>query len=61
MKKQEIEKKLLEIAMKRCYSIECRGDLEDHGSDSEDFIEVSVSAIKDIMEQAYELGKSERK
>lgn len=61
MKKHEIEKKLLKIAMKRCYNIECRGDLEVHGNDSEDFIEISVSAIKDIMEQAYELGKSEIK
>ena len=49
--------KLLEIAKDRIYAIENRGDLETRNNDSEDFIETSVSSIKDILIAAYELGK----
>lgn len=61
LEKQKVEKKLFKIAMKRCYSIKFRGDLELRYNDSEDFIELSVNEIKDIMKQAYELGKSENR
>ena len=40
--------------------VENRGDLEAHGCDSEDFIEVPVWGIQKAMEEAYLLGKAEK-
>lgn len=55
------KKKLLEIAKAVSASIDARGDLERRWSDSEDFIEVAVWSIEDMLEKAYELGKKEGK
>lgn len=55
------KKKLLEIAKQASASIEMRGDLERRWSDSEDFIEVAVWSIEEMLIVAYELGKRERK
>lgn len=60
MTKKEYNK-LLEIAKDRIYAIENRGDLEPRNNDSEDFIDVSVESIKDILIAAYELGKQASK
>ena len=59
MTKKEYSK-LLAIAKDRIYTVESRGDLETRDNDSEDFIEVSVSSIKDILIAAYELGKQSK-
>ena len=54
------EKTLLEIAKRLMASVDSRGDLEEHGCDSEDFIEVPVWSIQKAMEKAYLLGKAKR-
>ena len=51
------DKALLEIAKKHSYAIEERGDLEKRNNDSEDFLEVSVWSLKEMLKEAYELGK----
>ena len=64
MKKQTLTKKqqeaLLEIAKRLMASADSRGDLEERGCDSEDFIEVPVWGIQKAMEEAYLLGKASR-
>ena len=54
------EKALLEIAKRLMASVDSRGDLEERGCDSEDFIEVPVWGIQKAMEEAYLLGKASR-
>ena len=53
-------KALLEIAKHLMASVDSRGDLEERGCDSEDFIEVPVWGIQKAMEEAYLLGKAEK-
>ena len=53
---KKTEKQLLNIAKANSYEIEVRGDLETRNSDGEDFIEMSVWGIKEMLKQAYELG-----
>lgn len=64
MKKQTLTKKqqgaLLEIAKRLMASVDSRGNLEERGCDSEDFIEVPVWGIQKAMEEAYLLGKASR-
>lgn len=55
------EKKLLEIAKANSAEIEIRGDLERRYSDSEDFVEVSVWGIEEMLKAAYELGRAAAK
>jgi len=52
-----IKKQLLEIAKKATSAIEMRGDLERHYSDGEDFQEIAVWSIEEMLEKAYELGR----
>lgn len=63
MKKQTLTKKqqaaLLEIAKRQMVAVDYRGDLEERGCDSYDFIEVPVWGIKKALEEAYLLGKRE--
>ena len=63
MKKQSLTKKelaaLLNIARECSAEVKCRGDLAERGCDSEDFIEVSVWGIEEMLRRAYELGKSQ--
>ena len=54
---KKIESELLKIAMENSVEIEERGDLKRHYSDSEDFIEVPVWGIEEMLKQAYELGR----
>lgn len=58
---QDRGKALLEIAKRLMAAVDSRGDLEEHGCDSEDFIEVPVWAIQKAMEEAYLLGKENAK
>ena len=54
------QKALLEIAKRLMASVDSRGDLEERGCDSEDFIEVPVWGIQKAMEEAYLMGKAEK-
>lgn len=54
------QKALLEIAKRLMASVDSRGDLEERGCDSEDFIEVPVWGIQKAMEEAYLLGMAEK-
>lgn len=58
---KKLEKQFAEIAFRNTCSIEDRGDLEVHNSDDEDFFEVSIWSLKDILMEAYELGLKEGK
>lgn len=51
---------LLKIAMQTMLSVAERGDLETHNSDSEDFLDIPVWSLKQALEEAYLLGKSEK-
>lgn len=51
------EKKLLEIAKENSIVIKERGDLKVRNSDSDDFIDVSVWGLEQMLQQAYKLGK----
>ena len=57
---QTEEKPQMEISKRLIASVDSRGDLEEHGCDSEDFIEVSVWSLKKTLEEAYQLGKAKR-
>ena len=61
--KQEINKKtmkaLVEIAKANSAEIEARGDLETRRSDGEDFKEVAVWDLKNMLIEAYKLGKKD--
>lgn len=63
MKKQSLTKKelasLLTIAKECSVAVDNRGDLAERGCDSEDFIEVPVWGIEEMLRRAYELGKSQ--
>lgn len=50
-------KGILNIVDKRTDIIKNRGDLEQHGSDGEDFIEVSVWELEELLVRAFLLGK----
>ena len=60
MREGKITKKtaaeLLEIAKYFSYEVGGRGDLAPRMRDSEDFIEIYVGALENIMKQAYLLG-----
>ena len=56
-----MKKELLEIAKKHSIDVQDRGDLEYRGNDAEDFIEVMAISLKDMLEEAYELGKKDGK
>ena len=47
------------IAMKASCTLGERGGLEDRNNDSEDFQELSVWSIREMLEQAYLLGKAD--
>lgn len=50
---------LAQIAMNADYSIACRGDIEAHYNDEEDYLEVSIRAIQAMLENAYRLGRED--
>lgn len=56
----ETDKKLEQIAMAADYVLEQRGGLETRNNDTEDFPEVSVWGIREMLRKAYELGKAEK-
>lgn len=56
----EIDKKLEQIAMDADFELEYRGGLDTRRNDDDDFIELSVWGIREMLRKAYELGKAER-
>ena len=60
MKEELLQGQLLDIAKHHIYAVELRGDLNDRGSDSEDFISVPVGAVSRALRAAYDLGRGER-
>lgn len=59
-RERKLEEKVLGIAKKHSYAVEERGDLDRRGSDLEDFIELSVWSLKEMLKEAYESGKLNR-
>ena len=59
MTKKELNQ-IVKIAQENIISMENRSDLEQHFSDEEDFLEISVWGLKDALVAAYELGKKNR-
>lgn len=64
MKKQRISKReyaaILEIAKRNSFLIEERGDLKTRSSDEEDFLDMAVWSIEEMLIQVYELGKGQK-
>lgn len=59
MKTNLTEKKLAElerIAMSADYCLEQRGGIDARNNDQEDFPEVSIWGIREMLEKAYKLG-----
>ena len=56
----ETDKKLEQIAMDADFALELRSGLDTRRNDTEDFIELSVWGIREMLRKAYELGKAER-
>lgn len=51
------ERELLKIAKRFSASVEQRGDLKARNNDSEDFIDISVWGLEQMLQQAYKLGR----
>lgn len=60
MKKEQLEKQLLNIAMKNSTSMEVRKSFKKKNSDSEDFVEMAIWNLKAMLEDAYRLGQESR-
>ena len=58
---KEQEKKLEDIAMAYSIEIQERGGLDERNNDREDFPEISIWAIKTILEEAYKAGLEDGK
>lgn len=56
----KMKKELEKIAMEVSYTINDRGGLDERHC-GEDFFEMSVWEIEEMLEKAYELGKSTRR
>ena len=52
----KIDELLLEIAKKHSMAIHDRRDLERRNTDSEDFLDMSVWTLKDMLRDAYRAG-----
>lgn len=56
---KKLKQALYNIAANNSYAVENRGDLEKRHNDSEDFLEISVWAIQNMLKEAYELGRAQ--
>lgn len=54
-----MNKQLLNIAKELSYTVEMRGDLDSRMNDEEDFIDISVWTLQEMLERAYQLGLSD--
>ena len=59
MTKEKLEKELIRIAREKVVSMEDREDLECHKNGEEDFFEIAIFELKNVMLAAYELGKKD--
>ena len=57
--KESTRKELERIAMNASIELKERGGIEDRNNDREDFPEISIWAIREMLEKAYLLGKEE--
>lgn len=55
--KRKNEQRVTEMALQMIPALAGRKNLESHGNDSEDFIEISVWTLKEALVKAYELGR----
>lgn len=60
MKNTQVEKQLLEIAMKHSTAMENRKSFEKKNNDGDDFVEVGIWGLKKMLEEAYLLGQESR-
>lgn len=51
------EKKLLQIAKQYSASVKQRGDLKERKNDADDFIDISVWGLEQMLQKAYALGR----
>ena len=56
-----MNKQLLNIAKELSYTVEMRGDLDSRMNDEEDFIDIAVWTLQEMLERAYQLGLSDAK
>ena len=56
-----MNKQLEKLALETLNSLNGRGNLETRNNDDEDFFEVSIWGLRDLLEKAYELGKQDGK
>ena len=54
-----MDKRLLNIAKEFSYTVEMRGDLDSRMNDEEDFIDIAVWTLQEMLERAYQLGLSD--
>ena len=54
-----MNKQLLNIAKELSYAVEMRGDLDSRMNDEEDFIDIAVWTLQEMLERAYQLGLSD--
>ena len=54
-----MNKQLLNIATELSYTVEMRGDLDSRMNDEEDFIDIAVWTLQEMLERAYQLGLSD--
>ena len=54
-----MNKQLLNIAKELSYTVETRGDLDSRMNDEEDFIDIAVWTLQEMLERAYQLGLSD--
>ena len=52
-------KALERIAMEASYTLEERGGIDGRNNDTEDFPEISICAIQEMLEKAYLLGRAD--
>lgn len=60
MKKAQVEKQLLEIAMEHSMAMEVRKSFQKKNNDSDDFVEMAIWNLKAMLEDAYRLGQESR-
>ena len=53
-----MDKRLLNIAKELSYTVEMR-DLDSRMNDEEDFIDIAVWTLQEMLERAYQLGLSD--
>ena len=56
-----MNKQLEKLALETLNSLNGRGNLETKDNDNEDFFEVSIWGLRDLLEKVYELGKQDEK